>query len=101
MFLDFVFLTLRSISETCTEDTPFDIIFVLDGSTSVAPSDFESMKRFIVSIVSDTSAKARVAAIQFTNKVTEEIALTDNNPELEGIYDFSLVFLCSQPTAIT
>lgn len=55
-----------------------DLVFLLDGSTSIDPEDFKKMKAFLASLVQDfdvSANRARIGAAQFSHDYRPEFLL--------------------------
>lgn len=64
---------LSSLSEGCS-NSAIDVVFLIDGSKSVRPENFELVKKWINQIVDklDVSAsKARVGLVQYSSSVRQ------------------------------
>eukprot|EP00930_Biecheleria_cincta_P081778 TRINITY_DN7111_c0_g1_i1.p1 TRINITY_DN7111_c0_g1~~TRINITY_DN7111_c0_g1_i1.p1 ORF type:complete len:1273 (+),score=232.03 TRINITY_DN7111_c0_g1_i1:72-3890(+) len=61
--------------------TPVDVMFVLDGSSSVEEDDWDALKRFVSSAVTNFEISAnetRVGIVQFATDARTELALSDH-----------------------
>jgi uncharacterized protein YegL len=78
---------IRSLLETIQEllgdcNSGIDVIFVLDSSGSVGSNNFQTMKTFVINVISDFSigpTKTRVGIINFSTDVAEAIPLGSIN----------------------
>lgn len=65
-------------NKTVCEVEEADVIFLIDGSGSIAEQDFEEMKKFMISIVEDfdiSPSKVHVGVAQYSDKYRVEFAL--------------------------
>ncbi len=51
-----------------------DLIFVIDGSTSIGPRNFQLMRQFLGNLVADMPLASMVAAVQFSGTVRTEFS---------------------------
>ncbi|KAM9308136.1 collagen alpha-6(VI) chain-like [Gastrophryne carolinensis] len=66
-----------------------DLVFLIDGSTSISPSDFDNMKEFIVSVVDDfdiSPGRVHVGMAQYSDLYRLEF-LPNNYTDKESIKD--------------
>jgi uncharacterized protein YegL len=60
------------------QDSPLDLVFVVDGSGSIGQRHFNQMKDYLSSVVDSLNvATTRVGVVQFSNRVQTEIYLND------------------------
>lgn len=74
--LELFFLTLPAEAE-CSAGA-MDLVFVIDGSKSMGPANFELVKQFVVSIAESLNVSrtgSRVGLVQYSTKVRTEFAL--------------------------
>lgn len=58
-----------------------DLVFVIDGSKSMGPANFELVKQFVLSIVESLDVSrtgARVGLLQYSTKVRTEFTLSQH-----------------------
>ena len=72
-------LWINYVAESC----PLDIIFMLDESQSVGPTNYEKMKTFVSQLVGTLDVKgtggARVGVVTYSGKVNNVINLKDHS----------------------
>ncbi|XP_041039947.1 collagen alpha-6(VI) chain-like [Carcharodon carcharias] len=76
----------KVFEQTCSKLEVADMIFVVDGSSSIFPSDFEKVKKFIEILVNKTEVgKTRVqyGVIKFSTYVTLEFQLDQYDDKAE------------------
>ncbi|XP_066573542.1 cartilage matrix protein [Amia ocellicauda] len=76
--------TLQEDGKTCRESCSVatDVVFLIDGSKSVRPENFELVKKFINQIVDKLDVaenKAHVGLVQYSSSVREEFPLGRHN----------------------
>ncbi|KAI5611126.1 integrin alpha-E isoform X1, partial [Silurus asotus] len=65
-----------------------EIAFVLDGSGSIDPKDFEMAKYFIINVMQNvwtTCFSCKFAIVQFGSDIRTELSLTENNDTLRAL----------------
>ncbi|XP_053363183.1 collagen alpha-6(VI) chain isoform X2 [Clarias gariepinus] len=71
-----------------TEDAGTEVAFVLDGSTSIRPEDFEMAKIFIHDVMKNIWTKYfsyKFAIVQYGNNVRTELSLQESNDHLRAL----------------
>ncbi|XP_045079049.1 matrilin-4 isoform X6 [Coregonus clupeaformis] len=66
---------------------PVDLVFIIDGSRSVRPHEFETMRKFMIDIIHtlDVGANAtRVGVVQYSSQVQNEFSLKTHG-KLQGM----------------
>lgn len=59
-----------------------DLVFVIDGSKSMGPANFELVKQFVISVVESldvSQAGVRVGLLQYSTKVRTEFTLSQHS----------------------
>ncbi|GAA6106326.1 collagen alpha-5(VI) chain-like isoform X1 [Tachysurus ichikawai] len=70
------------------EDAGIEIAFVLDGSSSIDPEDFESVKDFISNMMKNVWTicfSCKFAVVQFGRDIRTELSLKENNDHLSAL----------------
>ncbi|KAM9782555.1 collagen alpha-6(VI) chain-like [Neosynchiropus ocellatus] len=65
----------------CAEATEADIVFVVDGSSSIGPNDFQEVRGFLQSLVNSLDIgpdKVRVGLVQYSDEPYQEFLLKDH-----------------------
>ncbi|KAF7211209.1 cartilage matrix protein [Nothobranchius furzeri] len=71
----------RTCSEACS-NAPLDVVFVIDGSKSIRPENFELVKKWINQIVDKmdiSERKTHVGLVQYSSSVKTEFSLGKHN----------------------
>lgn len=74
-------LTLFSSLPECAKDTVADVVFLVDGSSSIGISNFQEVRGFLRSVVSGFDVgpdKVRVGLAQYANEPFQEFLLKDH-----------------------
>ncbi|XP_055019926.1 collagen alpha-4(VI) chain-like [Boleophthalmus pectinirostris] len=72
---------IMQLSKECANASVADIVFLIDGSSSIGPSNFEEMRTFLKSVVSGLDIaedKVRVGLAQYSNEPYQEFLLKDH-----------------------
>ncbi|XP_030672368.1 collagen alpha-4(VI) chain-like [Nomascus leucogenys] len=72
-------------SEAC-KNSKADIIFLIDGSESISPKDFEKMKRFVESMVNQSNIGTdgiQIGLLQFSSTPQEEFRLNQYSSKVD------------------
>ncbi|XP_074510381.1 collagen alpha-6(VI) chain isoform X4 [Sebastes fasciatus] len=72
---------LLQLSQECAKATVADIVFLVDGSTSIGISDFEEVRKFLRSVVTGLdigSNKVRVGLAQYSSDTHQEFLLKEH-----------------------
>ncbi|XP_029361065.1 collagen alpha-6(VI) chain isoform X2 [Echeneis naucrates] len=72
---------LLQLSQECAKATVADIVFLVDGSSSIGPSNFEAGKEFLRNVVSGFDIgpdKVRVGLAQYSDQTYQEFLLKDH-----------------------
>ncbi|KAF4085932.1 hypothetical protein AMELA_G00100390 [Ameiurus melas] len=70
------------------EDAGTEIAFVLDGSSSIQPEDFERAKDFIFNVMNNvwkTCFSCNFAIVQYGRNISTELSLKENNDSVEAL----------------
>ncbi|XP_030638997.1 collagen alpha-6(VI) chain-like [Chanos chanos] len=73
-----ILLEICTAEDDCQKTQIADVIFLVDGSSSILPEDFESMKRFMTSVVNNTQVgenRVRFGTILFSNTAQSSFSL--------------------------
>ncbi|CAB1334701.1 unnamed protein product [Coregonus sp. 'balchen'] len=82
---------ISQVVQECRSATVADIVFLVDGSTSISPTNFQEVRRFLHSFIEglDIGAdKVRVGLAQFSNEIQKQFHLgehTDKRALLEQV----------------
>ncbi|KAK6326962.1 hypothetical protein J4Q44_G00026070 [Coregonus suidteri] len=82
---------ISQVVQECRSATVADIVFLVDGSTSISPTNFQLVRRFLHSFIEglDIGAdKVRVGLAQFSNEIQKQFHLgehTDKRALLEQV----------------
>lgn len=71
--------------EVCRQ-APLDLVFVVDGSTSISPAQFDKMARFMIAISSKFEVgpnSARIGLVQYSDQMYKEIDYTTDESDLQ------------------
>ncbi|KAI4905176.1 hypothetical protein NFI96_013908 [Prochilodus magdalenae] len=80
--------TILSQIEKNIKDPGTEIAFVLDGSGSIEPTDFELAKDFISTVMKDTwslCSTCKFAVVQFGNEIRTELSLQENDDAAKAL----------------
>nr|XP_040020900.1 collagen alpha-6(VI) chain-like isoform X1 [Gasterosteus aculeatus aculeatus] len=72
---------LLQLSQECAKATVADIVFLVDGSSSIGISNFQEIRQFLRSVVSGLDIgpdKVRVGLAQFSDETTQEFLLKEH-----------------------
>ncbi|XP_041843639.1 collagen alpha-6(VI) chain-like isoform X2 [Melanotaenia boesemani] len=72
---------LQQLSQECARATVADIVFLVDGSSSIGVSNFEEMKRFLRNFISGLDIgpdRVRIGLAQYSDEPHEEFLLKDH-----------------------
>lgn len=72
---------ITQLSKECTTATVADIVFLIDGSSSIGTTNFEAMREFLKSVVSGLDIgpdKVRVGLVQYSDEPYQEFLLKDH-----------------------
>ncbi|KAG8010914.1 Collagen alpha-6(VI) chain [Nibea albiflora] len=72
---------LLQLSQECAKATVADIVFLVDGSSSIGPDNFQEVRQFLRSVVTGLDIgpdKVRVGLAQYSNDPYKEFLLNDH-----------------------
>ncbi|XP_045075210.1 collagen alpha-4(VI) chain-like [Coregonus clupeaformis] len=82
---------ISQVVQECRSATVADIVFLVDGSTSISPTNFQEVRRFLHSFIEGLDIgtdKVRVGLAQFSNEIQKQFHLgehTDKRALLEQV----------------